>query len=210
MTSYAFNDGVNWIECEGTFEFNEIQYNAEWVRGADDEQRASLGFVPVVEVPQPEGVIVTGRGLEDFDGQPRRKWFVKEFTLDELKAAKKAQAERMIAVKMSGGFPCTLGGNEERLQLRNETDRTNWLTFHSVCRDAMLAGAGDSVSLQPIRTQDNRNYSVTYAEGAALMADLRTWAGAIMAVAWGLKDAIAAAETKAAVEAVDIEGAPWP
>lgn len=210
MTSYAYADAGQWHEISGPFQHQGIQYSRAWVVSATQEQRDDLGFRPIIETDRPTGVRVLGHYLEDHDGEPRRAWTTEEIPLTDLKAQKSAQVDAVMFAKMSEGFPCVLGGNPERLQLRNEVDRTNWLTFHSACRDEIANGNGDDLSPQPIRTQDNVNYSVTYSEGAALMAGLRSWAGAIMTVSWALKDTVKNAPDAAALAAIDLEGAPWP
>lgn len=108
------------------------------------------------------------------------------------------------------GFPVTLDGVAETLQVSRDVDRTNWLTLLGICDEAIAAGVGD-LDIDPpgIRTTSNRNYIVTYSEAATMIRALRAW-GLQAWANWGrLKDAVNAAQSNAALAAVDMtEG--WP
>lgn len=116
-----------------------------------------------------------------------------------------AAYEAFLAV----GFPVMLDGNAETLQVSRDVDRTNWLTLLGLCDEAIAADLGDVTMALPIRCTSNANYALTYAEGAQIVRDLRTWAAAAQANWWRLKDAVNAAPTNAALRAIDLsEG--WP
>ena len=116
-----------------------------------------------------------------------------------------AEYARRLAV----GFPAILGGQPETLQVARDEDRTNWLTFKGLCDEGIASGLPDEEAPISIRTTANRNYAVTYSEGADLMRDMRTWAAAMMVNRWALKDAAHAATTAEALNAVDITQG-WP
>lgn len=116
-----------------------------------------------------------------------------------------AEYERRLNV----GFPVTLGGVDETMQVARDVDWRNWLVFLGICDEAVSAGVGDQPAGLPIRTTSNRNYVVTYEEGAGIVRNLRTWGAQAQANWWALKDAARAAKTAQALNAIDItEG--WP
>lgn len=104
---------------------------------------------------------------------------------------------------LATGFPLTLDGIDETLQVARDVDRTNWLTFMGMCDEAVMAGAPDDLAAFPIRCTSNTNHAVTYAQGAQIVRDLRLWAGAAQANWWALKDAARAATTAQELRAVD-------
>lgn len=113
------------------------------------------------------------------------------------------------AARLAVGFPVTLDGLAETLQVARDVDRTNWITFLGICDEAVAAGIGDDDAAFPIRTTANRNHVVTYAEGAQIVRDLRAWTGAAQANWWRLKDEARQAQTAQALNAVDIKQG-WP
>jgi len=110
---------------------------------------------------------------------------------------------------LARGFPITMSGQDETLQVGRDVDRTNWLTFLGICDEAVAAGLGDQNAPFPVRCTSNTLYTVTYAEGAALVRDLRLWAASAQANWWALKDAASAADTAEALNAID-ETQGWP
>lgn len=110
---------------------------------------------------------------------------------------------------LAKGFPVTLDDIAETLQVSRDVDRTNWLTFLDICREQKEAGKEDDPSVFPLRTTANRNHAVTYKQGAATVRALRSWAGAAQANWWALKDAVRAADTGEALNAIDITQG-WP
>jgi hypothetical protein len=42
----------------------------------------------------------------------------------------------------AAGFPVTLEGNAETLQVARDVDRTNWLTVYGICLEGIGAGLG--------------------------------------------------------------------
>lgn len=117
-----------------------------------------------------------------------------------------AKYEAVVAV----GFPVTLEGNAETLQVARDVDRTNWLTLLGICDEAIEAEFGGYPIPEPgIRTTSNTNYVVTFEEAAQIIRDLRTWGLAAWAN-WGrLKDLCRDATTREALQSIDLtEG--WP
>lgn len=117
-----------------------------------------------------------------------------------------ARYEAFLAV----GFPITLQGNAETLQLGRDVDRTNWLTLLGICYEAIAAEFGDYPIPDPgIRTTSNTNYVVSFNEAAQIIRDLRTWGLAAWAN-WGrMKDEVRTAPTRDALQSIDLEEG-WP
>ena len=60
-----------------------------------------------------------------------------------------------------------------------------------------------------IRDANDETFEASANVVSGAMVAMGQWRGAVMAHAWGLKDAIAVAEDQAALDAIDIE-AGWP
>jgi hypothetical protein len=126
-------------------------------------------------------------------------------TFSELKAAKRAAAVAEYTARMAVGFPL---GNGDTLQVR-DSDKANWLTLKDVCDDAIAAGGGGQPCAMPPRTTNNAYVTGTYAETKALLQNLRSWGGAMMARLFVLKDAVDTAADQAALDAIDVTTG-WP
>lgn len=110
-----------------------------------------------------------------------------------------------------GGIPLdALGYPGERLQCRNELDRTNWLALKDICFEAISAELGAALIPEPgIRCNSNNFIRPTFAETFTLMQHVRTWAMQAQANWWRLKDLCRAAPTAQELEAIDFEEG-WP
>lgn len=127
-------------------------------------------------------------------------------TRDRLLERLDARYEAFLAV----GFPVTLEGNAETLQVSRDVDRTNWLTLLGICDEAFFAGAGDYPIPAPgLRCTSNTNYLVTFNEAAVIIRDIRAWAAAAQANWWRLKDAARAAPTREDLQSIDLDEG-WP
>lgn len=114
------------------------------------------------------------------------------------------------AALLTIGYPVTLGGNAETLQVARDVDRTNWLTLLGICNEAIVAGAGD-LDIDPpgIRTTANNNYILTYADTATMIRNLRAWSLTAWAN-WGrMKDEARACVHRQDLDAINLEQG-WP
>ena len=110
------------------------------------------------------------------------------------------------------GFPVTLGGVAETLQVARDVDRTNWLTVARRYDKAVAEGFGDVPGLAFLQTTSNNRYTMTCNEALTIIEALTDWGIA----AWDnwnrLKDAArdpAVTPTSEALEALDLEEG-WP
>ncbi len=130
-------------------------------------------------------------------------------TLTDLKARLADQTQARCDALLTGGYrPPTGPLAGQTLQLRNNLDRTNWLTSQAAYGAAVAAGAG-AVSGATFRTAENITTVMTYAEGLVVLLDMAAWGASVYAACWAIKDAIAGAADIAALEAVDLETG-WP
>lgn len=111
---------------------------------------------------------------------------------------------------LDGGYPVTLEGNAETLQVSRDVDRTNWLTLLGICNEAIEAEFGDYPIPAPgLRCTSNVNYEVTFAEAGQIIRDLRAWAAEAQANWWRMKDLARQAVTQSDLDAIDLEEG-WP
>lgn len=123
-------------------------------------------------------------------------------TVEQVKASLLAQVRQRKEAEFQLGCAFASGPLAgERLQCRNDTDRTNWLASRAVYRDYVSAGQGN-VSGASFRTQANANFSLTFTQGIAAIDQVFTWGQAIMSRSWVVQDLVNAAETVAELEAV--------
>lgn len=132
-------------------------------------------------------------------------------TLDDLKLLKARSIDTRRDGAFMGGFSptiSTLAVNNQVLQVRGLDDRTNWLTSQAAYAAAIAAGQG-ALEEAEFRTLSNNTYTLTYAEGFAVLMEMAAWGKAIMRNSWDLKDAVAFASDQTELDAIDIE-AGWP
>lgn len=125
--------------------------------------------------------------------------------LADQKAVKLAAAGAVYAAKIAAGYPVTLEGVAETLQVRNDTDRTNWLGLKSAAKDAIDAGNGSDLYPVKIRTTSNARYALTNDAAFALMSAVLVWLADHMDAFWDIADAIEAAADADALAAIDLE-----
>jgi len=113
---------------------------------------------------------------------------------------------------VGAGYPVTLEGNAETLQIAREVDGINWLTVKGICEEGIAAGLGDEPGLMFLQTTANNRYYMTFNEALAIIRDLRSWGLASWSNWNRLKDAArdpAQTPTRKALEALDLEEG-WP
>ncbi len=167
----------------GPFSVGEINYPANVLDLWTNDELAAIG-VARVAAPEP--------------------------TLDDLRAAKNAEVTARRDAAFAQGFsPATGPLAGHTLQVRNETDKINWLTSSVAYSAAVSAGAG-AVPGATFRTMANETVMTTFAEAAqVIVVGMAQWGQAIMDHSWALKDQIDAAADEAALAAIDVD-AGWP
>jgi hypothetical protein len=129
-------------------------------------------------------------------------------TLDAAKQLKRSAVDVYLYMQFLCGFTPSsgpLGGNV--LQVRDDTDRTNWLTSKDAYRDEIDAGNG-AVAEAEFRTAANETVTVTYQEGFDALQEMAAWGKSLMKKSWTLKDQIDALTDEASVLAYDV-AAQW-
>lgn len=111
--------------------------------------------------------------------------------------------------RQAHGFPVTLEGNAETLQVARERDGINWLTVKGICDEGIAQGQGDEPGLIFLQATSNNRYFMSFNEAASIIRDLRAWGIASWANWNRLKDLARAARFSAELEAIDPEEG-WP
>lgn len=107
----------------------------------------------------------------------------------------------------SHDFGAGLGG-VHMLDTSPET-KSEWLDYRNACKELIDAGQGSSVMTLPIRTKANVDLAVRANQGMSAMQGMRSREGAHISHARALGDQIRAAQTHAALDAIDLN-AGWP
>jgi len=125
------------------------------------------------------------------------------------KAELKAVVVGRLAEAFAAGFSPASGPlSGHTLQVRDQDDKTNWLTSQAAYAAAIEAGAGN-LKAATFRTADNETIATTFSEGHQTLLDMAAWGRMLMARSWVLKDQIAGAADMAELEAID-PAAGWP
>lgn len=107
-------------------------------------------------------------------------------------------------------FPWDFGGDVgvQHLQVRDTQDQANWLLVRGEAQERIAAGQGDAPGMF-IVTEENNAVPVTAVQAQAVMSALAAFGFASKANQTSLKAAVRAAQTHAALAAIDIT-AGWP
>jgi hypothetical protein len=165
-----------------------------WAVAASDAPGAVLVLDDLL--PAGDGYVVLGWGVEDRAGVPHRWFSVAPWDKEHDRMVLLAQHAESYEAVLGRGFPVTLDGIAETLQLRNDDDKINWLTFKDACQDMIDLGLGVATNPMPLRCTSNGQHFVTADAGKAMTQGLRTWAGAVMRRGWAIKDMIDAADSR--------------
>lgn len=183
--------------------------NVSFPADLDDQTRAEYGMVPVVAVDVPHGKISTGSTAEMIEGVWTQVHTLEDAPLEDMRAEKRAAINAKLNAVLTGGYTVQSGAMAGKvLQTRNLEDRTNWLTSQASYSIAVGQGAG-AVEGATFRTSDNLTFTVSFADGLAILMAMAAWGASAMNNSWALKDAARAAEDLSALDAIDIE-AGWP
>lgn len=133
-----------------------------------------------------------------------------EATMLEIRKAElKADVVGALAAAFAAGFSPAdgpLAGHT--LQVRDQDDKTNWLTSQAAYAAAIAAGAGD-LKAATFRTASNETVECTFAEGHQTLLDMAAWGRTLMARSWVLKDAVAGAADMVDLDQIDTSTG-WP
>lgn len=140
--------------------------------------------------------------------QPDGSYGKRSLVVEKMKKASLVDASA-AAIFRAGYVPADGPMAGHTLQVRDNEDRTNWLTSQASYMAAVAAGMGDTPGAV-FRTANNETVTLTFAEGAeVLVSGMAVWGKGIMGNAWNLKDQISAATAFDDLEAIDITVG-WP
>jgi hypothetical protein len=107
--------------------------------------------------------------LDTFNSHQPEGWIP---PLADQAVSKSATVDAMIDQKFNTGYSPPSGALfGQTLQVRDQTDRTNWLTSQAAYFAAVANGAG-SVEGAVFRTTSNQNFTLTYAEGLSVLLSM--------------------------------------
>lgn len=129
-------------------------------------------------------------------------------TLADARIMKRAEIELYLSSQYLAGYIPTLAALAGyTLQLRDEKDRTNWLTSRALYEHQVNAGNGAAMGAD-IRTTQNVTVTVSYQDGFDTLMAMADWARAMMEKSWSLKDQVDALADADSVLAYDV-AAQW-
>jgi hypothetical protein len=200
----------------------------EWVqaerlsRPVGPDWPGDADFIRYTQVPQPH-VPADERAVEGPIVAGKQTWLTEKLDGEDLVAAmsalvgcKLAAVEAAYSRRFDRGAPHNFGTTAEpcieHLQVSREVDKTNWLTLKDAIRDAFEEGLQDQPMMLPIRTTENINHPMTWAEGRAVVnTSIRSFGALMMGALWTKKAQLAAAAAAGldALQAFDPESG-WP
>ena len=130
----------------------------------------------------------------------------------DLSAVKRVRHSAVNAKRdavIQSGYQHNFGGAAgiRTLDNRTEGDAINWLGLKGLV-DAMIATGRDADMVQ-IRDANDQTFHASARTVSTALLSMAQWRSGLMAHAWTIKDKIAAASDRAAIDAVDIN-AGWP
>lgn len=140
---------------------------------------------------------------------PAAVWDGTAFTvpLDTLKARKRGQVDMLLYQQFQGGFSPASGPLlGHTLQVRDDNDRTNWLTSQAAYSAQVSAGNGAVLGAN-FRTAANETVNCSFADGLNTLLAMASWGAGLFGKSWTVKDQIAAIADAASVEAFDTAAA---
>lgn len=120
-------------------------------------------------------------------------------------AAVNARRDQILAA----GYQHNFGGSAgvRTLDNRSAADAINWLGLKGLVDAKLLADEG--ADLLSLRDASNETFTASVTTVSAALVGMGVWRASVLATSWAFKDAIAAAEDDAALDAIDID-AGWP
>lgn len=152
----------------------------------------------------PEREILTGPLYDVETDQVVERYTVAERPVAERQAAMRSAINALLDRALTGGYTVETGVMAGQvLQTRGIDDRANWLVSQASYSAAVAGGQGAALGAQ-FRTADNATFTVSNADGLAVLLAMAAWGATRMGHSWALKDAVEAAESHAALDLIDI------
>lgn len=186
--------------------------NISFGQEIDKEMLDALGYAAVAEVPRPEGdVVVETAPARMADGSYVQNYDVRSFTEQEIAAqvaaekdAKLVEVERAREQALAVGAPMSFPGQTEVLHAQmRDGDRANILGLRAHAEVQHQQGVVDAVI--PFRTYEDKTVMLTPEQTIKMAWAVFASYQMVMAESWSLKDAIAAAESKADLDTLVID-----
>lgn len=168
------------------------------------------GYFLLHDTPRPTGDVVTqGQPEQGEDGRWRQTWISRDFTPEErseqLEQRKQERSGEMDAARddaFAAGLPYDIAGEPDVVQTRPQ-DQINLLGLSAKAQLLMAGGVTEAV--MPFRGLSNTTHMLTPHAMSELALAALAHIESIYQQSWQLKDAVNAAESIEAVEAIS-----WP
>ena len=156
--TYARKIGDNWVEINGPFVFDEIQYPQNWPELITQDEREAMGIYEIAPAPElPENSKFGGIRIDDYNGLPRYENIIVGYTPSE---AADIMWERAKAHRQSiydAGAPTPFG--------RFHCDTVGKLNLSGSVQTAqIMAGMGNTDFTLEHTLVDNTTRTFTIAE----------------------------------------------
>lgn len=169
----------------------------------DSEALVDFNYVPVEEVPVPQGDVVTEGAPILEDGVYKRNWIVRQHTPEEdANLLKQAKDTAMVAIEQLRvtqfkiGFPHLFGDNADMYHVQvRDTDRVNILSYRTLAKEAIAEGNAEF--FVEFRVYENISVHLNAEEMVEMANASATQVLAGYKVIWELK---LATETAATIE----------
>lgn len=127
-----------------------------------------------------------------------------DMTIADAKQMKCGEVEALLYAQFQAGFVPTTGPLAgHTLQVRDDTDRTNWLTSQAAYSAQVAAGNG-AVMGANFRTAENATITCSFSDGLNALLAMAAWGATLFGKSWKVKDAINALTSVADVLAYDV------
>ena len=135
---------------------------------------------------------------------PIEKLITAEDKFEAYKDEKIELIKNVGNIILTSGFPYDFGPpyGVQHLQLRDDTDRTNWLTAAQGYQAQIALGNGDYPGAT-FRTAENNNITITFNQAYMVLMTMIGWGQHLFTVSWTKQDQVRACTTKTEVDAID-------
>lgn len=190
---------------------DENKYPYSITRKWSAGELGSVGIYPIAEGDISTGKQSKGSSLEFANGVVTRVHQVENLPLGTLISTKSRDLSVKYNGVLQGGYVHDFGSEYgiQHMQTRNLEDTANLNAATTLSQTLVASGQGDVENLAYLRTAENNTIMLTPNELIVITAALAVWVGSVYVANWQFKDAIAAADTKTKLNAIDL-GTGWP
>jgi hypothetical protein len=144
--------------------------------------------------------------IEIINSEAIKNWQLNPIDLSILKQRKKDEVKLKGNSILTSGYIHDFGPpyGIQTLQLRDNTDRTNWLTSQAAYQAQVLFGNGDVLGAT-FRTDSDQLVTLTFSQGLGVLLQMAAWGATLFNISWQKQDEIEQLTTIEEIEMYDIE-----